>query len=99
MQRLIAIIALALMLGGCEVDDRGAVTPTNQPAEDVNYHVKFLFEVDGVKMYQFMSPGGRTVYFTVPPSRTYYQHTATRHAGKSTYRTTYDVECLNTPEI
>ena len=94
-KKILFLIALVLLMSACEPDNRGIVQPERQAIEEYDYHIKFLFEVDGVKMYQFASPSGRMVYFTVPSSRTYYKYT--RYSGK--FHSSYDVECLNADNL
>ena len=92
---ILSMIALVLLMSACEIDNRGIVQPERQSIEEVDYHIKFLFEVDGVKMYQFDTPSGRTIYFTVPASRTHYKYT--KYNGK--FHTTTEVECLNADSL
>ena len=51
MNKWFSLIVLSMFLVACEQDSRGYVQPDYQAVEEYDYRVKFLFEVDGVKMY------------------------------------------------
>lgn len=56
MHRIIASVAAALLLAGCE-QQAARSTPTSNP----NFKVDFLFEHDGCRVFRFFD--ARTVYF------------------------------------
>lgn len=92
----LSILALfALTLTGCEKDPRGQIPTAQQPKEDVDYQVTFLFEVDGVKVYKFYDDS-HYVYFTNANGKTEYTYTTTHRTGKhTTHTTTHHVESIN----
>lgn len=57
-----------------------------------DYHVHFLFECNGVKVYRFIDLG-YVIYFTDANGMTKYQYTT--KSGKF-YRTTHRVQSINT---
>ena len=54
-----AAMILALMLSGC----LGEPQSTENTGKNGEFHVEYLFEKDGIKMYRFYD-GGRFHYFT-----------------------------------
>ena len=92
---LTLLALLALTLTGCDKDPRGQISTAQQPKEDVDYQVTFLFEVDGVKTYKFYD-SGRWVYFTNANGKTEYTYTTTHRNSKyGTTTTTHRVESIN----
>lgn len=96
MKLALSILALlALTLTGCEEDPRGKISTVQQPKEDIDYQVTFLFEVDGVKVYRFYDKG-RRVYFTNANGKTEYNYTTTHRNSKyGTTTTHHHVESIN----
>lgn len=86
---LTLLALLALTLTGCEEDQRGQISTAQQPKDDVDYQVTFLFEVDSVKVYRFYDHG-REVYFTNVTGNIEYTYTS----GNVKARTTHNVQCV-----
>lgn len=99
---IIVVIALMSVLCGCEPgDSRGRVETENQPIEEKDYQVTFLFEVDSIRVYRFRD-NGRAVYFTNANGKTQYDYT-THHTYRSGHVThhrtrTHHEESINTRE-
>lgn len=89
---LTLLALLALTLTGCEKDPRGKISTAQQPKEDVDYQVTFLFEVDGVKVYKFCDDG-RYVYFTNANGHTEYSYLQYNPATKT--NTSVKVQSIN----
>lgn len=103
MKKLILLSVLAFVVSSCGYEIRKKPEPPKpkltkeqirkqeyeQRLED--YHVKFLFECDGVKVYRFRD--GEDVYFTNANGMVYYQYTTrTGKFGHQTHR----VQSINT---
>lgn len=99
---IIAAIALITVLCSCEPNDyRGRVNTENQPIEEKDYQVTFLFEIDSIRVYRFRD-NGRDVYFTNANGKTQYDYTThhTYRSGKVTHHrtVTHHEESINTRE-
>lgn len=93
MKNLLIIPLLLLLLAGCNgVNGPGSVQPSEQSDTTKNYNVRFLFEVDGIRVYSFFDD--RTVYFTNTAGQIGYEYSTTRRNGKHTSTSTHYVETL-----
>ena len=61
MKKITLLLLPLLLISGCE--NRGEPRPVHTAHKGENYDVRFLFEVDGVKVYRFTA-GSHYVYFT-----------------------------------
>ena len=82
---LIALIALLMLCGCYKGGERIPPTKTN-----AHFDVRFLFEVDGVKVYRF-EDGGHYVYFTNANGRCEYDRYVS--TGKFTYSVKMQTLC------
>lgn len=90
MKKNITLLLLSIFLFlGCE--DCGESRPVHTAHKGENYDVRFLFEVDGVKVYRFTA-GSHYVYFTNTNGITRTERTV--RTGKVT-RTVQDVTYCN----
>lgn len=99
---IIAAIALITVLCSCEPNDYcGRVNTENQPIEEKDYQVTFLFEIDSIRVYRFRD-NGTAVYFTNANGKTQYDYTThhTYRSGKVTHHrtVTHHEESINTRE-
>ena len=104
MKKLILLSVLAFVVSSCGYEIRNNPVPPKpkltkeqirkqeyeQRLED--YHVKFLFECNGVKVYRFHDCG-EDVYFTDVNGMVYYQYTT--RTGKFSYQT-HRVQSIDT---
>lgn len=103
MKKLILLSVLAFVVTSCGYEIRKKPEPPRPKLtkEQIrkqeyeqrlkDYHVRFLFECDGVKVYQFYN--GNYVYFTNANGMTKYQYTTrTGKFGHQTHR----VQSINT---
>ena len=89
MKKLLSIFILLLLMSSCEAPNgAGSVTPTEQADSTQNYDVKFLFEVDGIRVYRFYDR--RTVYFTSTTGNINYEYTT----GSKGRRNHHQVETI-----
>jgi len=59
------IPSLAIVMAGCVYPHYAQPVTTNQPDNNVDYKVSYLFEYGGCKVYRFYDPGySNTVYYT-----------------------------------
>lgn len=80
MKKLFILIAiLSVSLTSCLKD--GQSIEVSEQSD--NYNPKFLFEVDGVKVYRFVD-GGEAVYFTNSAGLVEWEKTESN--GKTTYK-------------
>lgn len=87
------ILPLLLMLTGCENPNRpGSVQPTEQADTTRDYKVRFLFEIDGIRVYRFYD--NRTVYFTSAAGNIGYEYQTTQRTGKTTTTQIHHVETI-----
>jgi hypothetical protein len=81
MKRILLTLTAMVMLCGCVKDGK--------PIEPINaidkYDVKFLFEVDGVRVYRFWD-GGRHVYFTNSVGRVEYSYMQRTRNTRTTHK-------------
>lgn len=104
MKKLILLSVLAFVVSSCGYEIRKKPEPPKpkltkeqirkqeyeQRLED--YHVQFLFECNGVKVYRFID-GSELIYFTDANGTTHYQYTTrTGLVGYQTHR----VQSINT---
>ena len=84
---LTIVVALFLFVS-CE--ERGQkVNNVNYPSQTDDYNVRFLFEVDGIRVYKFYH-GGEAVFFTNANGETEY----TKSSKNGRYPTSKKVECI-----
>lgn len=103
MKKLILLSVLAFVVSSCGYEIRKKPEPPKPKLTKAqirkqeyeqrlkDYHVQFLFECDGVKVYRFRD--GEDVYFTNANGMTKYQYT-TRTSKFS--HTTHRVQSINT---
>ncbi len=73
--KYILLAFVAILMCGCYKDPNiGSVPVDIQPDSTLNYDVKFLFEVEGVRVYRFFD-NGNCIYFTNTTGRTSYDYT------------------------
>lgn len=61
MKKITILLLSLFLISGCA--RRGEPRPVHTANKGENYNVRFLFEVDGVKVYRFTA-GSHYVYFT-----------------------------------
>ena len=82
------IVVALFLLVSCE--ERGQkVNNVNYPSQTDDYNVRFLFEVDGIRVYKFYH-GGEAVFFTNTNGKTEY----TKSSTNGRYPTSKKVECI-----
>ena len=84
----LTIVVALFLLVSCE--ERGQkVNNVNYPSQTDDYDVRFLFEVDGIRVYKFYH-GGEAVFFTNTNGKIEY----TKSSTNGRYHTSKKVECV-----
>ena len=84
----LTIVVALFLLVSCE--ERGQkVNNVNYPSQTDDYNVRFLFEVDGIRVYKFYH-NGKEVFFTNTNGKTEY----TKSSTNGRYPTSKKVECI-----
>ena len=84
----LTIVVALFLLVSCE-ERAQKVNNVNYPSQTDDYNVRFLFEVDGIRVYKFYH-GGEAVFFTNTNGKTEY----TKSSTNGRYPTSKKVECI-----
>lgn len=88
MKRILTIALALVLLSSCEDKGGKRVQTTkdyHNPKTELEYDVRLLFEVNGIKMYKF-TDGSNDVYFTDKQATTQSIHTERHLIGKMNVR-------------